>query len=300
MTDFDSTHPAEIFGYPIWNTSDEAKHARQAHWCPFMQHQCTKTTRLTGFPLGVCSVGDQDGFHPICKHRYAEPVELTRIARVLDDVGRHHFGDVANLFPLTDVDLPYQDKIDCVLIRKKLFLPEVEDFTIVERQIGPIARPAALGRALHGFLGGEDVRNGSYGFSLNTVQWAQKAIARLFSIGLICEAWNAKTYWVLDERLYQAMVLRHGFEPDRYSPEHPVRFAVYGLAPQDDRLVLTLKRFASTSLDDIYRAMRHSSVPFSRSEFVESLNRHWVKTMKHALRMAVERKIRERQVANPQ
>jgi hypothetical protein len=187
-----------------------------------------------------------------------------------------------------------------VLIRKKLFLPEVEDFTIVERQIGPIARPAALGRALHGFLDGEDVRDGSYEFSLNTVQWAQKAIARLFSIGLICEAWNAKAYWVLDERLYQALVLRHGFEPDRYSPDHPVRFAAYSLTPQGDRLVLTLKRFASTSLDEIYRAMRDSSVPFSRGEFVESLNRHWVKTMKHALRMAVERKIRERHAANPQ
>ena len=298
MTHFEGGRPAEIFGYPIWNNSDDAKNARQACWCPFMERRCTRTTRLTGIPLGVCSVEFQGGFHPICKDRFAEAVESTTVARVLDDIGRHYFGDLVYALPLTDVALPRQDVIDCVLLRKKVFLPEVEDFTIVERQTSPVVRPGALAQGLRDFLEGVDVQNGSYGFDLNIDRWTQKAIARLFSIGLVCEAWNAKCYWILEERLFQALVTQYGFESDGYSPEHPVRFAVYELLPLHDRLVLKLVRFTSTSMDEIDRALRVSLVILSRGEFVESLNRQWVKTMKHELHVAIARKIREKQVTS--
>ena len=73
---------------------------------------------------------------------------------------------------------------------------------------------------------------------------------------------------------------------------------VYELIPLHDRLVLKLVRFTSTSMDEIDRGLRVSLVTLSRDEFVESLNRQWVKTMKQELRLAIARKIREKQATS--
>ena len=34
--------PAEIFGFPIWNHSEEAQQIRELHWCPFLNRKCEK------------------------------------------------------------------------------------------------------------------------------------------------------------------------------------------------------------------------------------------------------------------
>ena len=42
MTENTGNRPAEIFGYPIWNQSEEAQAARERHWCPFLDRRCNK------------------------------------------------------------------------------------------------------------------------------------------------------------------------------------------------------------------------------------------------------------------
>ena len=50
-------------------------------------------------------------------------------------------------------------------------------------------------------------------------------------------------------------------------------------------------RFTSTSMDEIDRELQGSLVTLSRDEFVESLNRQWVKTIKHEYGPTIARKI---------
>lgn len=57
-----SNHPlAEVFGFPIANTTAQAKHYREKRLCPYNNKvpSCTKDKARN--PLGVCSVYDDCG-----------------------------------------------------------------------------------------------------------------------------------------------------------------------------------------------------------------------------------------------
>ena len=60
--------PAEVFGYPIENHSEQANQIREKHWCPFVDQECNKRSRLLNYPLVfalsyitvVCALRAQD------------------------------------------------------------------------------------------------------------------------------------------------------------------------------------------------------------------------------------------------
>ena len=90
--------------------------------------------------------------------------------------------------------------------------------------------------------------------------------------GLVYEAWDTKCYWVIQEYIFTNVVQRFGLNLDGVSEEHATRFALYDLVRKQDRVTLTATRFASSSIDAIYQAMRvHRSMP-SKDAFIRTLN----------------------------
>ena len=264
--------PAEIFGYPIRDRSDAAENARRQHQCPFLGQVCDKKSRLIGFPFGVCSVEYGGDIRAVCPHRFEERGATEGVSRVLQDIALHYFGSTDNTVVFPEVRLPNVGNIDYVIIRHKPMRSEVDDFVSVEFQSDSTTATGKLVQGIKDFVDGRDVLDESYGFGMNTYDSIKRAITQLMNKGIVYEAWDTKCYWVIQEYIYSNLVSRYGFKEDGFSSEHASRFALYNIVPNQDRLTLTSTRFVSTSVDEIYRAMRSNPAMPGKDAFVRSLN----------------------------
>jgi hypothetical protein len=263
---------AEIFGYPIWNQSEEAQKVRERYWCPFLNRQCDKKSRLINFPFGVCSAKHSGGIYTICPHRFEEQGSIEGVPRVLEDIAQHYFGDFNNTIVFSEVRLPNVGSIDYVLVRHKLMKPEVEDFVSVEFQSDSTTGTGELVQGIRDFFEGRDLQGQSYKFGMNTYDSIKRAITQLMNKGIVYETWNTKCYWVIQEYIYANLVSRYGFKADGFSPEHASRFALYNLIPEGDRLALSPSRFISTTVEEVYQAMRNNPGMPGKDQFVQRLN----------------------------
>ena len=99
--------PAEIFGFPPSNQSDEAEKVRSRYLCPFTRKKCTKQTRLLNYPLGICSAWHKGTPRIICPQRfYFEELKLLKI------ISRNFLGNKFNLVP--EVELKGYGNVDWV------------------------------------------------------------------------------------------------------------------------------------------------------------------------------------------
>lgn len=282
MTEHTGNRPAEIFGYPIWNQSKEAQDVRGQHWCPFLDRRCVKKSRLIDFPFGVCSAEHSGRVHTICPNRFEEQGSIEGISRVLEDIALHYFGDFNNTVVFSEVKLPNVGNIDYVLVRHKPMKPEVEDFVSVEFQSDSTTSTGGLVKGIRDFFQGRDLESQSYKFGMNTYDSIKRAMTQLMNKGIVYETWDTKCYWVIQEYIYANLVSRYGFKIDGFSPEHASRFALYNLVPKGDRLVLNPNRFISTTVDEVYQAMRNNPGLPGKDNFVQRLN------AKLRLRLSVE------------
>lgn len=272
MTESAGNRPAEIFGYPIWNRSEEAQEIRGRHWCPFLNRRCDKKSRLIDFPFGICSAEYSGGVHTICPHRFEEQGSIEGVSRVLEDIARHYFGDFNNIILFSEVRLPNVGSIDYVLVRHKPMKPEVEDFVSVEFQSDSTTSTGGLVQGILDFFEGGDLQGQSYKFGMNTYDSIKRAITQLMNKGIVYETWGTKCYWVIQEYIYANLVSRYGFKEDGFSSEHASRFALYNLVPKGDRLTLKPGRFISTTVEEVYQAMRNNPGMPGKDRFVQRLN----------------------------
>jgi hypothetical protein len=101
----------------------------------------------------------------------------------------------------------------------------------------------------------------------------KRSITQLLNKGLVYEAWRTKCYWVIQEYIYANLVNRYGLKQEGYVVEHASRFALYNLVQEDDKLTLTPSRFVSTTVDEVYQAMRNNSNLPNKDKFVNVLNK---------------------------
>lgn len=273
MTSNSGNRPAEIFGYPVGNRSRAAETARRQHLCPFMGQRCDKKSRLIEYPFGVCSIEYGGEIRAICPRRFEERGTSGSVSRVLEDVARHYFGSTDNTVIFPEVNLPNVGKIDYVIVRHKPMQPEVDDFVTVEFQSDSTTGTGELVRGIQDFLDGRDVVAESYRFGSNTYDSIKRAMTQLMNKGIVYEAWDAKCYWVIQEYIYANLVSRYGFKRDGYNPAHASRFALYDIVPNRNRLSLMPTRFISTSVDEVYRAMRNNPAMPGKDAFVSGLNK---------------------------
>ena len=272
MTESPGNRPAEIFGYPVWDQSPEARKARRRHWCPFQDRTCNKKSRLIDFPFGVCSAKHGDGLRAICPHRFDEPGSIEGVSRVLEDIALHYFGDLDNVVAFSEVRLPNVGNIDHVLVRHKPMKPEVDDFVSVEYQADSTTSTGGLVKAIRDFSAGHDLNARSYKYGMNTYDSIKRAITQLMNKGIVYETWDTKCYWVIQKYIYANLVNRYGFKSGGYSPRHSSRFALYDLVPSGDSVTLQLSRFVSTTVEDVYQAMRNNPGMPKKDDFVNGLN----------------------------
>lgn len=264
--------PAEIFGYLLEDQSQEAQTTREKRICPFVAKPCNKQSRLINFPFGVCTVECGGEFRTICPRRFEERGTLADVPRVLETIALHYFGDWHNTIPFAEVKLPNVGSIDYVLVRHKPLKPEVEDFVSIEFQSDSTSNTGKLIQAVRDFLEGHDTQSQKYGFGVNTYDTIKRAITQVINKGIVYEAWDTKCYWVIQEYIYANLVKRYGFKKDGFSSEHASRFALHKLVSQDGRLTMLPNRFISTTVDEVYQAMRNNPALPSKDKFVHHLN----------------------------
>ena len=264
--------PAEIFGYPIGNQSDAAQDARGEYWCPFREEQCTKKSRLIEYPFGICSVEYDGRIHTICPRRFEERGSIAGVARVLEDIAVHHFGNTDNIIVFPEVRLPNVGNIDYVIIKHKPMQSTVDEFIAVEFQSDSTTGTGKLVRGICDFYEGRDLQSQSYKFGMNTYDSIKRAITQLMNKGIVYEAWNSKCYWVIQEYIYANLIARYGLKKDGFSPEHASVFALYDMVTNGDRLTLTPTRFISITVEEVYQAMRNNPALPNKGVFIEKLN----------------------------
>ena len=244
MTESDGNRPAEIFGFPLANQSVEAQQVRQRHQCPFRNVPCDKKSRLLDVPFGVCSVQVRAGMQVICPHRFDEGGSLAGVPRILEDVATHYFGDTNNIVVFAETRLPNVGNIDFVIVKHRAMRPEIDDFVAVEIQADSTTRTGELVRT----------------------------VTQLMNKGMVYEKWRTKCYWVIQEYIYANLASRFGLAEGRYRAEDSTRFALYSLLPRGERLALEATRVLSTSVDDLYQAMRNNPGIPTKDAFVQALN----------------------------
>lgn len=224
------------------------------------------------YPFGVCSVEHHDRIFTVCPRRFEERGAIEGIPRVLEDVALHYFGDFNNVIPFPEVRLPNVGTIDYVLVRHKPMKAEVEDFVAVEFQSDSTTSTGGLVQGMRDFTSGRDVRRQAYNFGMNTYDTIKRSTIQLLNKGIVYEAWGIKCYWVIQEYIYENLVRRYGLKKEGYSPQHAPRFALYNLVRESDRLELTPSRFVSTTVDEVYQAMRNNPGLPDKDRFVKTLN----------------------------
>jgi hypothetical protein len=265
--------PAEVFGYFIGDGTDSAVDARQRHWCPFQGRVCTKTSRLLDIPFGVCSVQSGTAVYSVCSQRFEEPGRFTKTPFVLEDIALHYFGDLDNITTFAGVPLSGFGSIDYVLARHKLMSSAIDDFVTVEFRSDSTTAAGALVRAMSDFMAGQDLTSRSYRFGMNTYDTIKRSVTQLFNKGIVYEAWGVKSYWVMQDYIYDNLAARYGLKLSGYDPSDATRFALYDLEPKEDRLTLKRKRIISVSVDEVYQAMRKNPGAPDKDDFVTSLKR---------------------------
>jgi hypothetical protein len=264
--------PAEIFGYPVWNRSAKAQRVRQRYLCPFVNDRCNKQSRLLDYPFGVCSVEHHGRINTTCPRRFEEPGAMEGIPHVLEDIASHYFGDLHNIIPFPEVKLPKVGTIDYVLVRHKPMKAEVDDFVAVEFQADSTTGTGQAVQGLRDFVAKRDVQALTYSFGMNTYDTIKRSMTQLLNKGIVYEAWDIKSYWVIQEYIYSNLVNRYGLKREGYSPAHASRFALYNLVRKGDRLTLVSSHIVSTTVDEVYQAMRHNPSLPGKDEFVQVLN----------------------------
>jgi hypothetical protein len=267
-----NNHPAEIFGYYVGNSSLEASEVRKAHWCPFTDKVCNKSSRLLDFPFGVCTTAHGDTFYTICPRRFEEKGTIEGIPRVLENVALHYFGNLANLVLFSEIKLPNVGSIDFVLVRHKPMKAEVDDFLPVEFQSDSTTGTGPLVQSLKDFMAGINILENKYDFGINTYDTIKRSITQLFNKGIVYETWGIKSYWVIQEYIYANLVKRYGLKMEGFSAEHASRFALQDFSRNGNKIKLQTTRYVSVSVDEIYQAMRNNPGLPNKGHFVAILN----------------------------
>ena len=261
--------PAEVFGHPISDHSPAARRARENYWCPFTQRQCHKKSRLIDYPFGVCTIQHHNEIYAVCPSRFEEGDG--GIPRVFEDIAVHYFGDTSNVIPFAEVRLPHVGSIDFVLVRHKPMKAEIDDFVMVEFQTDSTTGTGQLVQGLKDFMAGIDIRTKRYNFGMNTYDTIKRSMTQLLNKGIVYEIWGVKGYWVIQEYIYANLVRRYGFKETGYSATDSTRFALYDFDQTGNQIKLTPTRLISTTVDEVYLAMKNNPNLPDKQQFVEAL-----------------------------
>jgi len=163
--------------------------------------------------------------------------------------------------------------IDFVLVRHRPLLAQVEDFVPVEVQSDSTTSTGALVSAFADFMAGQDIQARRYAFGINTYDTIKRALTQLLNKAVVYEAWQIKNYWVMQTYIYENLVRRYGFKTEGFDVADSTRLMLFELMPnQPQHLSLQLENVVSTSVSEVFTAIRHNPNAPAKDVFVSTLN----------------------------
>jgi len=271
-------HPAEVFGYPVDVSSVQAQDARQRHWCPFVEEECNKASRLISYPMGVCSVQYANHIIALSPRRFLQD----RI--VFREIAYHYFGSHSDLLLFGEVGVGNVGTFDYVMVKHKPLSSDIEDFVVIEFQTAQTTGTGSLVKAFQDFMQSKKFETSSYGFGLNLADIWKRSFTQILNKGIVLEQWDHKIYWVVQEPVYQDLLERYNLNGMGYDPEHKTVFTIYDLRRNHDKYELFRTRIESSSTDTLFAAFRKNPNIPPLDAFIDKL--------KNRLRARMELKFR--------
>ena len=258
-------HPAEVFGYPVWLDTAEARASRKRQYCPFNNKECDKKSRLIKYSMGVCSV--QFGKNVIA----LSPNRFLQNNIVFHDIADHYFKDRSNLMVFREVGLKGIGNFDFIMLKHKPLSSEIEDFIAIEFQTGQTTSTGNLVNALKDFMSGKDVNGKTYNFGLNMADIWKRTFTQILNKGIVMENWQHEIYWVIQEPVYQNFLDSYNLNGMGYNEGHSTKFAIYDLQLKDEKYELFKTRMESSTIDNLFHAFRNNPNIPSKSVFINRL-----------------------------
>jgi hypothetical protein len=274
--------PAEVFGHPVDVQTAEAVRCRIAHWCPFLDQQCDKKSRLLDYPMGVCSVEYQGDVVALCPRRFLQ--EKT----VLVDIAHRHFGGRNNLVVFNEVGVPgapHLGRFDYVIARHEALGSRIEDFVAVEIQAGQTTYTGRLVQALRDVMAGGQVSHKTYAFGLNMADIWKRAFTQILTEGIVLERWGHKIFWVVQELVFRDLEVRYRLNRLGYRDSDTTVFTLYDLRRIGHKYELVQTRMLSSSIDQLFDAFRTNLEVPPKDRFVEKLENSLAEAARPSLRL---------------
>ena len=261
-------YPAEIFGYPIENKSEEAKEYRIKYLCPFTGEKCSKLSRLINYPMGVCSTWWPDN-NPIaiCPKRFLQNNTL------FIKVAEHVFGSTNNILLFKEVKLKRIGTFDFVLVKHKPISDIIEDFCVVEFQTCSTTGTGKLVKAIEDYMNGQDITENSYAFGMNTYNDIKLSFIQMLNKGQVFEIWNKKIVWAVQKYLYDNMVERFSLRDMQFNGKDANIFLICNIDYIcSEKYNIVFDSIYSSTIENLMKAFKSSELP-KVDDFIGILHR---------------------------
>jgi len=267
------SHLAEVFGYPVSDTTADAHRSREWCWCPFIKETCDRASHIDDYPLGICTLMQDVELYVICPHRFLGADSINGIPSGLENIALHYFGELKNLVILSNIKIPGYGAIDFVIVKHKPFQADIDDFVPVELCASLPTCTAELIQGLKDAMSERNVPATFYDVGIDFGRTAKRFLNQVFNKGIVYENWGIKSYWVIQEYLYTKLIENYGLKPGEYTEEHTCRLALQRYFLVDGHVTWGEPRYVSASVDGIYQAIRNDPTLPSKDLFVAVLNK---------------------------
>lgn len=249
---------AEVFGFPIDNSSEEACRARRNKHCPFRSAACNKGNLKN--PLGICSFGDETRATVVCPARFLEQ------NRLFADAGRIAFGEGCKIAAIPEmrvlrVDQPNRSpkrigKIDFMIAALDEQGDPI-DFAALEIQSVYISG-LSIRPAFHAYLEKGELPSGSERRP-DFRSSAQKRLMPQLSLKVpVFRRWGKKFFVAVDKSFYQAMPTMKTVDSIENSE---VTWLVYPFAKEEASIAMGNPEVKFTVWDEVMSALREGVAP---------------------------------------
>lgn len=234
--------------------------------CPFIRRKCKKQSRLINYPMGVCSVFNNDTPVIICPQRFDQE------QIVLKNVAQQFMGGTKNTLSFPEVKLKNIGTFDYVLLRHKELSPKIEDFTIIEIQSDSTTGTGKLVNNLTDFLDGKAYTiKKRYAFGMNTYNTIKLSFIQMLNKGMIAEKWDKNIIWVMQDFIFKNMLKRFEIIDNKFSEKKRNHFFIYTFKKAGSEYKLVLDSRHSFTVEELAEAFSSARSLPDIDKFIEKL-----------------------------
>ena len=260
---------SEVFGCQINektkpNIVDKIK--RYDYKYPFTNKKCNKQSRLISYPMGVCSVYQNNEPIIVCPQRFIQQ------KTIFEDVAKEFLGGIDNVLYFSEVGLKGIGSFDYVLVKHKPLSSEIDDFVIIEVQSDSTTGTGKLVKNLEEIMDKQKTASKSYAFGMNTYNTIKLAFIQMLNKGLVAERWDKNIVWVMQDFVFQNMLDRFELNRNHFSKKKRSHFFIYALREQKQKSFdLILNSKASFTNSELMKAFSSDRNIPDIDDFIERL-----------------------------